>query len=604
MAISSQPVTKFIELPVLGMTCAACVRRVEKAMAAVPGVGTTEINLPLSLARIELLPAAPAPGVANSVTDGAIGGAIGPTDEAAAEAARSATLLALAAAIRDAGYEVPDDALHPAAPMAAEQATAAAELQSARALRRDLAISLLVTSPLLVLAMSHGAWPALSTWPGLVAQAVLGTAVVVGPGRRFFSAGLRALRHRAPDMNALIALGCGASWLVSMVELGFHLRHGGHGAMPGLYFEAAAAIITFVLLGKWLEARARQRVAAAVTHLAALLPKQAARLTEDHREELVDPSALVPGDRVRIRPGEQLPADGTVLEGESTVDESLLTGESAAIDKSEGSPVYAGATNHSGTLIMRVARSGAETTLGRIAAAVQAAQGQKAPIARLADKVSAVFVPVVLALATVTFLAWALADPSTAGLLVAVERFVAVLVIACPCALGLATPAAVAVATGRGAELGVLFRGGPALEAASHIDTVCLDKTGTLTAGAPSVTMVEVAPGLDLAPLGAAPASPAAPRAAATAAVAWRRLPTDTRRAPTMPAMPPPGSTATCCGELKRSSRRWASRTSALPSGCSLACSREAARLKSSPRAWPARARPRCGSCSTAPGLA
>lgn len=454
-----------LELPILGMTCAACVRRVEKAVAKVPGVARAEINLPLSLARIEVL------------------------------TARPELLEQLAAAVREAGYEVPSDALHagPSAPL--HELTAAAEAKSAAALRRDLAVALVATSPLLAMAMSHGAWPWAATASGLIVQAVLGTLVVAWPGRRFFTGGVSALAHRAPDMNALIALGAGAAYLASVVELVRGLpelwRHGHHAAMPHLYFEAAAAIITFVLLGKWLEARARTRVAAAVTQLAALLPKAAARLLEDDSEEQVAPSALAPGDRVRIRPGEQLPADGTVLDGESTVDESLLTGESAAVDKSEGSPVYAGSQNHAGTLVVRVARSGERTTLGRISAAVAAAQGQKAPIARLADRVSAVFVPVVLAIASAAFLAWLIADPTGAGALVAMERFVAVLVIACPCALGLATPAAVAVATGRGAELGVLFRGGPALEAASHIDTVCLDKTGTLTAGAPSLLALE-----------------------------------------------------------------------------------------------------------------
>lgn len=457
------------------MTCAACVRRVEKAISAVPGVGSAEINLPLSRARIQL---AAGPAAVTSLED-------------------------LARAIRDAGYEVPDDALHPKPQAQLDATTVAAEDKHERALRRDLALAMVLTAPLLVLAMSHGALPWAASGPGLLVQAALGTAVVLGPGRRFFVGGWAALRHRAPDMNALISLGCGAAWSVSVVELAVHLPrwsgpHAAHTTMPGVYFEAAASIITFVLLGKWLEARARARVAAAVTHLAALLPRAAARLRDDDEEEAVEPAALQPGDRVRVRPGEQLPADGTVLDGESTVDESLLTGESAAIDKSEGSPVYAGSTNHAGTLVVRVARAGAETALGRISAAVAAAQGQKAPIARLADRVSAVFVPVVLALATAAFVGWLIVEPTSAGALIALERFVAVLVIACPCALGLATPAAVAVATGRGAELGVLFRGGPALEAASHVDTVCLDKTGTLTAGAPEVLTLDATAGTTL----------------------------------------------------------------------------------------------------------
>lgn len=492
MAIPSQRPTEVIELPVLGMTCAACVRRVEKAVSAVAGVTRAEINLPLSRARIE-----------GASLDGQ--GALDPE--------------AIAAAIRAAGYDVPDDALHPVEEGRAASSSTEAALKAAHTERellgRRLRLALWLTAPLLVLAMSHGRLPLAHSDGGLGLQALLGTAVVFGPGRRFFAAGWAALRHRSPDMNSLIALGCAASWGASAVELGRYWVSGG--AMPELYFEAAAAILTFVLLGKWLEARARQQVAAAVTGLAALLPAKARRVVpvampdampdarpdarpgaepraaESTVEEEVELGELAPADLVRVRPGERFPADGTVMEGESSADESLLTGESAAVAKQEGSAVWAGALNHEGALLVRVARSGAQTALGRMAAAVEAAQGEKAPIARLADRVSAVFVPAVLAIAAVTFAAWMLAAGDFG---VAIERFVAVLVIACPCALGLATPAAVAVATGRGAELGVLFKGGPALEAASHIDTVCLDKTGTLTAGAPSLQSLAAEPGI------------------------------------------------------------------------------------------------------------
>ncbi len=479
-----------LELPVLGMTCAACVRRVEKAAGAVAGVTRAEINLPLSRARIE-----GAPGL---------------------------SIEAVVAAIRKAGYEVPDDALHPVAGGAgggglSPEAMAARVAGEQAALRRQLIFAWALTAPLLVIAMSHG-----RIWAGhggMIAQALLGSGVVLGPGRRFFAAGWKALRQRAPDMNSLVALGCAASWGASLVELARHLWFGA--AMPELYFEAAAAILAFVLLGKWLEARARQRVTAAVSGLAALLPQKARRIpgglpapsaerdpsalnpaargpapdrgVGDGEEEEVDPAELAPPDLVRVRPGERFPADGTVMEGRSSADESLLTGESAAVAKEEGGAVYAGALNLEGALVVRVARSGAQTALGRIAAAVEAAQGEKAPIAQQADRLSAVFVPVVLGIAALTFAAWMLGG---GGAALAVERFVAVLVIACPCALGLATPAAVAVATGRGAELGVLYKGGPALEAASQIDVVCLDKTGTLTAGAPALLEIAASSGI------------------------------------------------------------------------------------------------------------
>ena len=253
--------------------------------------------------------------------------------------------------------------------------------------------------------------------------------------------------------------------------------------MPEIYFEAGAAIVAFVMIGKLLEARARARVSEAVRGLMALASGQAHRITDDDEHD-VDASALVAGDRIAIRPGERLPADGTVVEGASALDEAMLTGESLPVDKSEGSPVYAGTLNFHGALVVRVARAGAETSLARIARAVEDAQGQKAPIARLADRVSAYFVPAVLVIAAGTFLAWWLTGHAAGH---ALETAIAVLVIACPCALGLATPAAVAVGTSRGAELGVLFSGGDALERASAIDVVCLDKTGTLTAGTPTV---------------------------------------------------------------------------------------------------------------------
>lgn len=490
MEIPSQRPTEVIELPVLGMTCAACVRRVEKAVSGVAGVARAEVNLPLSRVHVE----------------------VRAEERAEERASRSSSAEAVAAAIRRAGYDVPDDALHPVeegrAAKSSTEAALLAALSERDQLGRRLRVALWLTAPLLVLAMSHGRLPFAHSPTGLGLQALLGTAVVLGPGRRFFAAGWAALRHRSPDMNSLIALGCAASWGASAVALA-RFWASGRGPMPALYFEAAAAILTFVLLGKWLEARARQRVAAAVTGLAALLPAMARRVrlpdeaaaSEEGAtgatgatvgspvsvEEEVDPATLAPPDLVRVRPGERFPADGTVLEGESSADESLLTGESAAVAKREGSAVWAGALNHEGALLVRVARGGAQTALGRMAAAVEAAQGEKAPIARLADRVSAVFVPAVLGIAALTFALW-MGVGGDFG--VAVERFVSVLVIACPCALGLATPAAVAVATGRGAELGVLFKGGPALEAASHIDTVCLDKTGTLTASAPSLQAI------------------------------------------------------------------------------------------------------------------
>ncbi|MBA3452948.1 MAG: copper-translocating P-type ATPase, partial [Deltaproteobacteria bacterium] len=245
----------------------------------------------------------------------------------------------------------------------------------------------------------------------------------------------------------------------------------------------------FVLLGKFLETRARRRLSDAVRGLVALVPKTARRVTADGTATDVAVESLTVGDLVLVRPGERIPTDGEVVRGTSAVDESMLTGESLPVDKREGMLVFGGTLNQSGALTFRVTRVGADTALARIVEAVEQAQGSRAPIARLADVVSAYFVPIVIGLATITLIVWYVADP-TAGIAVAVERFVAVLVLACPCALGLATPAAVAVGTGRGAELGILVKGGAVLEAASRIDMVLLDKTGTVTEGKPTLTDV------------------------------------------------------------------------------------------------------------------
>jgi Cu+-exporting ATPase len=294
-------------------------------------------------------------------------------------------------------------------------------------------------------------------------------------------------------MNTLVALGSGAAYLYSAVGVLAPdlFPHAAHGLKPHIYFEATGAILSFLLVGKWLEARAKKRLGDAVTALLALQPKTATRI-DGSREFQVPVSALLPGDQVRVRPGQNIPIDGVVDFGHSSVDESMLTGESRSVDKAPGKPVYGGTLNQDGMITLRVTRVGHETALASIVAAVEEAQGSKAPIAQLADVVSGIFVPVVLVIATLSAVAWYVIDPSATGLATAVERFVAVLVIACPCALGLATPAAVAVGTGRGAQLGILLKGGAALEAASHVDTVFFDKTGTLTAGHPELSDVVV----------------------------------------------------------------------------------------------------------------
>ena len=450
-----------IELPIGGMTCASCVRRVEKSLRAVPGVASASVNLV--------------------------------TERATVEHDSSVAHDQLARAVEEAGYSV-----MPEAPLQARDTqTRAAEQQDTEdatvaALKKDVALSLALTVPLLVLAMSHGAIPGTNGAWMLWVQLGLATPVVFGPGLRFLRLALVALRHRTADMNTLVALGTLAAWGYSVVAVlapGL-FPHAEHGVTPPVYFEASAAIITFVLIGKWMEGRAKKRLSDAVRGLVALQPDTATRIRLDGAEETVAIDTLVPGWRVLVRPGERIPVDGEIEEGTSSVDEAMLTGESLPGDKKIGSPVFAGTINGAGALLVRVGTTSASTALARIIDAVEEAQGSKAPIAQLADVVSAWFVPTVLVLATITGLVWYVLDPAGGGLASAVQQFVAVLVIACPCALGLATPAAVAVGTGRGAELGILIKGGVALETASRIDTVLLDKTGTLTTGKPELTDV------------------------------------------------------------------------------------------------------------------
>ncbi len=519
-----------LELPVQGMTCASCVRRVERALSATDGVQAADVNYALGRATITYDPARTSPkalaeavvgaGYEVPATDRTIElGVVGMTCAACVRRvekslrtvagvreaqvnlvthratvtvdADTASVDALEAAIEKAGYQaVRDEATKE---VGQDRATALeeAEEREHRALRRGLVLSAALTVPLLIVAMSHGLMPWTETTFGRWLQFALATPVVFGPGRRFFRLAWAAAKHRAADMNTLVAVGTAAAWVYSTVALvapGL-FPHSAHGRVPHLYFEAAAAVLTFVLLGKTLEARARKRLGDAVRGLVALQPKTAHRLRGSTEEE-VPITSLSKEDVVVVRPGERIPADGEVIRGASAVDESMLTGESMPVDKAVGDKVFGGTLNQSGALTFRVDTAGKGSALSRIVEAVEQAQGSKAPIARLADRVSGIFVPIVVGLAVATLVAWTLLDPSAEGIAAAVERFVAVLVIACPCALGLATPAAVAVGTGRGAELGVLVKGGAALEAASRVDRVLLDKTGTLTSGKPTLTDV------------------------------------------------------------------------------------------------------------------
>ncbi len=423
-----------IDLAIEGMTCAACVTRVEKVLSRVPGVAAAEVNLATNRARV----------------------AVGP----------GVTFEALAAAVTRAGY----GAAPVSAPVRPEGPPWA------------LLVSAVLTVPLVLpMLFGHG-W----MLPGWV-QLLITLPVQVGIGARFYVSGWKSLRAGSASMDVLVALGTSAAFLLSAVEVG--------AAWPGeahaLYFEASAAVITLVLLGRVLEHRARRQTASAIAALAALRP-ETARVLRDGVESEIAVAAVRRGDVVVVRPGERIAVDGVVLEGTGGVDESLITGESLPVGKAPGDTVTGGAVNGEALLRIGATTLGAESVLARIIRLVEDAQTGKAPIQRLADRVSAVFVPVVLVIAAVTCGGWLLAG---AGWPEAVINAVSVLVIACPCALGLATPTAIMVGTGLAARHGILIKDAAALERAHAVGLVLFDKTGTLTAGQPELVGVIPATG-------------------------------------------------------------------------------------------------------------
>ncbi len=441
-------------LPIEGMHCASCVGKVERALAAVPGVTEASVNLATGQALVR---------------HGE--GVVAPADLAAAvKAAGFAALLPEEAATIDQG----------------ERREA-----EAKALRRDFIAAALLSAPIVLLDMGgHLAGHGMPAFPLL--QALLATLVLAWPGRRFLATGIPGLLRGHPDMNALVALGAGAAYLYSLVSaLAPQVMPEG---AAHLYFEASAVIVTLILLGRTLEARARGRTGQAIARLMDLLPRTA-RVVRDGTEREVPLATLRVGDVVRVRPGERIAADGTVIAGESRVDESMVTGEPAPARKAAGAAIVGGTLNGGGSLDLRVGAVGAATMLAQIAAMVERAQGGKLPIQALVDRVTGRFVPAVIGLALLTFLAWILLAPAPA-LGPALVHAVAVLIIACPCAMGLATPTAIMVGTGRAAERGVLFRDGAALQALEGVKVVALDKTGTVTEGRPTLAGCETVSGL------------------------------------------------------------------------------------------------------------
>ena len=369
--------------------------------------------------------------------------------------------------------------------------------------KRRLTIALPLTIPLIILAMGGHLGLPVADWFGArgaqFVELLLATPVVLYAGKPFFERGIASIRNRAPNMWTLIAIGVGAAFLYSIVatlapalfpaELRAH-----HGGTVGVYFEAAAVIIVLVLVGQILELKAREKTGDAIRALMNLAPKTARRVKADGSDEDVSVADLKRGDLVRVRPGEAIPVDGVITEGASAIVETLLTGEPMPVDKSTGDDVTGGTLNKTGSFVMRAEKVGADTMLSRIVNAVASAQRSRAPIQSVADRVARYFVPAVVAIAVLAFIAW-LAFGPTPVLAYAIVAAVSVLIIACPCALGLATPMSIMVATGRGAREGVLVRDAAALEALAGIDTIVLDKTGTLTEGKPRLAAVEAAHG-------------------------------------------------------------------------------------------------------------
>ncbi|RBI86166.1 heavy metal translocating P-type ATPase [Rhodosalinus halophilus] len=456
--------TETIALAISGMNCASCVGRVDAALESVPGVLSAEVNLAAEEARVTVL-------------EGAVGSR------------------ALADAVTEAGY--------PAKPAGADDSAdrSARKAEEARQAGRRTLIAALLTLPVFLLEMGGHMIPG---FHGLIGRTIghdaswliqfaLTTGVLAGPGREFFLRGVPALLKGAPDMNSLVAVGTAAAWGYSTIATF------APGLLPAdvraVYFEAAAVIVTLILLGRTLEARAKGRTGAAIERLMGLRARMA-RVERDGDAVEVPVDEVRKGDILMVRPGERLPTDGEVIEGAAQVDESMITGEPLPVEKSVGDSVTGGTVNGAGSFRFRATAVGADTVLAQITRMVEEAQGARLPIQSLVDRVTLWFVPAVMAVAAVTVLVWLAVGPTATMALVA---GVSVLIIACPCAMGLATPTSIMVGTGRAADLGVLFRKGEALQALAGVDVVALDKTGTVTEGRPEMAALIPAKGVDRA---------------------------------------------------------------------------------------------------------
>jgi len=433
--------------PVSGMTCASCVSRVEQALSEVPGVISVNVNLASEKASVEYI--------------------------------EGTELAELRRAVKEAGYELGTEAA------TLEDVTTAAQ-RDIRKVRNRFIVAAILAAAVMALMWT----PAFTGKPYLLWA--LATPVQFWAGWRFYRGAWGALRHRTADMNTLIAVGSSAAYFYSAVAVVFPRLFAVGGLEAHLYFDTSSMIVTLILLGRFLEARAKGQTSAAMKELIGLQPKTALVIRDGQETEIPIEDVQL-GDPILVRPGQRVPVDGIIREGYSSLDESMITGESLPVEKTVGDQVIGATINKTGSFRFEATKVGKDTTLARIIRLVEEAQGSKAPIQRLADVIASYFVPIVIGIAIITFIIWYFIGP-TPALTYAFLNFIAVLIIACPCALGLATPTAIMVGTGRGAEHGILIRSASALERAHQIDTVLLDKTGTLTRGEPEVTDILAVP--------------------------------------------------------------------------------------------------------------
>jgi len=454
--------TQELDLAIEGMTCASCVAHVERALTKVDGVSSVSVNLTTERAHLTL--------------------------------SHDVLVADLIQKVEQAGYQARPT-------KAADQAESAARREQERVdLKRKFLFSLIATLPVFALEMGSHLIPALHHWImsnlgnwNWIIQAALTTLVMFGPGWIFYQKGLPALARLQPDMNSLVALGSLAAWSYSLVAT-FSPDVLPTGTV-NVYFEAAAVIVTLILLGRLMEANARGRTSDAIARLVKLQPHKATRV-RDGKQETVELSLIYPNDQLLVRPGERIPLDGEIIDGSSFIDESMMTGESIPVSKTVAAEVIGGTLNTTGSFTYRVTKTGKDTLLAQIIELVETAQGSKLPIQALVDQITRWFVPVVMLIAALTFLVWLIVGPEPA-LSFALVNAVAVLIIACPCAMGLATPTSIMVGTGRAASLGLLFRSGTALQTLAEVKTIAFDKTGTLTLGKPKLTDFIAASGFE-----------------------------------------------------------------------------------------------------------